>query len=161
MPFTPYHFGPASTLGLLLNKFINLTTFFVASVILDIEPFVVLFFNLGSPLHGFFHSFLGGGIVAIILSLIVITLTNKIQKLTSFLKIKQNFSKKAILIASFSGIYLHILFDAPLYTDIKPFYPLDINPFYGILSSGTIYEACVILLFIGISIYLFMLFKKK
>lgn len=161
MPFTPYHFGPASAFGLLLNRFINLTTFVVASIIIDIEPFVVLFFNLDCPLHGFFHSFLGGSVIAVILSSVIITLNTKIQQLTSFFRIKQNFSKKAIWIASFSGIYLHILFDAPLYTDIKPFYPLDTNPFYGILSSGTIYNACVILFLIGILTYLFMLFKIK
>jgi membrane-bound metal-dependent hydrolase YbcI (DUF457 family) len=161
MPFTPYHFGPAFAFGLLLNRFINLTTFIVANVIIDIEPFVVLFFNLDYPLHGFLHSFLGGSVIAVILSLMMIALSNKIQKLTSFIGIKQNFSKKAIWVASFSGIYLHILFDAPLYTDIKPFYPFAANPFYGSLSSWTIYNACAILFFIGISIYLFMLFKKK
>lgn len=160
MPFTPFHLGPAAVLGLLFNRYINLTTFLVASIIIDIEPFVVSFFNLDYPLHGFLHSFLGGGVVAILLSLITITLSNEIQELTSFLRIKQNFSKKAIWIASFSGIYLHILFDAPLYTDIKPFYPLNINPFYGI-NSWIIHITCDISFFIGILIYLFMLFKKK
>jgi len=161
MPLTPFHLGPASAFGLLFNRFINLTAFVLASVIIDIEPFVVLVFNLDYPLHGFFHSFLGGSVVAVVLSLTIIALSDKIRKLTGFFRIKQNFSKKAVWAASFSGIYLHILFDAPLYADIMPFYPLDSNPFYGILSRGAMYDACAVLLLIGISMYLFMLFKGK
>ena len=29
------------------------------------------------------------------------------------------------------GAWLHVLFDAPLYSDMKPFYPLQANPLYG------------------------------
>jgi hypothetical protein len=65
MPFTPYHLGPALFLGLLFLRFIDFPTFLIASVIMDVEPFLVLFFNLNYPLHGFFHSLLGGTLVAI------------------------------------------------------------------------------------------------
>jgi len=161
MPLTPFHLGPASAFGLLFNRFMNLTAFVIASVIVDIEPLVVLLFNLDYPLHGFFHSFLGGGIVAAALSLAVIALSGKIRKWTGFFRIRQNFSKKAVCAASFSGVYLHILFDAPLYADIRPFYPLDFNPFYGIVSRGAVYDACGMLFLAGISLFLFMLFKGK
>lgn len=161
MPFTPFHLGPASAFGLLLNRFLNLTTFIVASVIIDIEPLMVLFFNLNYPLHGFFHSFLGGSIVAVVMAFLITTFSNSIQQMTNFIKIKQNFSKKAIWLASFSGIYLHILFDAPLYTDIRPFYPLDINPFYGLVSASVIYSLCAILILAGVLIYAYMRIKNK
>jgi len=158
---TPFHLGPASAFGLLFNRFMNLTAFVIASVIVDIEPLVVLLFNLDYPLHGFFHSFLGGGVVAVAISLAIMAQSHKVRKLTGFFRIRQNFSKKAIWAASFSGVYLHILFDAPLYADIKPFCPSDFNPLYGIVSKGTMYDACGVLLLIGIFLFLFMLFKKK
>lgn len=121
MPLTPFHLGPATFFGLILNRFLNLTTFVLGNVILDIEPFLVLVFNLNYPLHGFFHSFLGASFIALVLALLMIVFQKRIEDFTKFLKLKQNFSKRAIWLASFLGVYFHILFDAPLYTDIRPF----------------------------------------
>lgn len=67
MPFTPFHFGPGLLIGLVFS-FIDFPTFLIASLIVDIEPFLVLFFNFNYSLHGFFHSFLGGTIIALILN---------------------------------------------------------------------------------------------
>ena len=60
MPFTPFHLGPALFLGLLLFRLVDLPTFLAANVILDLEPLAVLLLDLDYPLHGLFHSFLGG-----------------------------------------------------------------------------------------------------
>jgi len=62
MPFTPYHLGPSSWIGLILFKILDFPTLLVASVVIDIEPFCVFVFNAPWPLHGFLHSFLGGSI---------------------------------------------------------------------------------------------------
>ena len=51
MPFTPYHLGPGLFVGLLFLSFIDFPTFLVASVIVDVEPFMVLALNLNYPLH--------------------------------------------------------------------------------------------------------------
>jgi len=127
MPFTPYHFGPGLLIGLLFLSFIDFPTFLIASVIVDIEPFLVLFFNLNYPLHGFFHSFLGGFIIAFILTMIMTKIRELFTPIMSFFKIQQEISFKKIFLASLLGIYIHILLDSPLYTDIRPFFPLDFN----------------------------------
>jgi hypothetical protein len=49
----------------------------------------------------------------------------------SFLKLEQKISYLRILIAALIGIYVHILLDAPIYTDIMPFFPVDLNPFFS------------------------------
>ena len=160
MPFTPFHLGPASSLGLAFNRFLNLTALVIAGIIIDIEPFAVLFFNLNYPLHGFFHSFLGSSIVAVVMAFLITGFSKSIKQITAFIRIKQNFSKRAIWLASFSGAYLHILLDAPLYTDIKPFYPLGGNPLYGLIGASSIYLLCAILLLSGVFFYLHKIIKK-
>lgn len=156
MPLTPFHLGPALFFGLLLFQIIHLPTFVVANVILDIEPFMILLFAPGYALHGFFHSFLGGLIVAIILSLVMIKMDGKVQKIMSFFKLEQKHSKKSIWLASFFGIYLHILLDAPVHTDIKPFFPSTANPFYNSqISLGSEVGFCLILLIIGVGLYFY------
>jgi len=71
MPLTSYHLGSGLMIGLLFLNFIDFPTFLIASITVDIEPFIVLFFNLDYPLHGFFYSFLGGTIVALLLTVVM------------------------------------------------------------------------------------------
>lgn len=161
MPFTPYHWGPSSWIGLLLFKVLDFPALLISSVIVDVEPFCVLVFRLNYPLHGFLHSFLGGAIVAILLATALFCLRNPIIKVMKVVKLDQRSSFRKIVLTSFIGVYLHILLDAPLYTDIKPFYPLEINPFYGLFSSYSIYTFCRISFVIGIIFYLYRLFAQR
>lgn len=161
MPLTPFHLGPALFFGLLLFRKIHLPTFLIANVIVDFEPFLVLVFGLDYPLHGFFHSFLGGSIIAVILSLVMIRLDERTQRVMAFFKLRQNHSKKGIWLASFAGVYLHILLDSFLYTDIKPLFPLTANPFYiGSMFIGLeIYSFCVISFILGFALYAYTILK--
>ncbi len=161
MPFTPFHWGPTLLIGILLFGIFDLPSLLISSVLVDIEPFLVLFLNLDYPLHGPLHSFTGGSIIAILTSLIVYTSKNNINKIMQFPGLDQNTSFKKILWTSFFGAYTHILLDSILYKDIKPFYPLDGNPFYGSLSSQQIYQFCILTFMIAIIVYSYRLFSGK
>ena len=165
MPFTPFHIGPGLLIGLLFLSFIDFPTFLIASIIVDIEPFLVLVFNLDYPLHGFFHSFLGGTIIALILTVIMIKVRKFFTPIMSFFKIEQEFSFKKIILASLLGIYIHILLDSPIYIDIQPFFPLDFNPFYRTTSLPGLLETmiCVLCFIAGLIVYIIrlMIFRKK
>jgi membrane-bound metal-dependent hydrolase YbcI (DUF457 family) len=145
MPFTPYHFGPGFLIGLLFLSFIDFPTLLIGSIIVDIEPFLVLVFNLDYPLHGFFHSFLGGTIAALILTMIMAKGRKYLTPILAFFKIKQKISITRILSASLIGIYIHILLDSPIYTDIRPFFPLNLNPFY---ISDNLYRFLILMIFV-------------
>jgi membrane-bound metal-dependent hydrolase YbcI (DUF457 family) len=165
MPFTPYHLGPALLFGLVFLGFIDFPTFLVASVIVDIEPFLVLTLNLNYPLHGFFHSFLGGTLVAILLTLTMFRIREKLSPLLAFFKIEQKISVKRILAAAILGIYIHILLDSRGYTDIQPFYPSTYNPLLttGILAGLDSYIFCIWCFFGAPIIYIIrlLLFWRK
>ena len=123
VPLTPYHLGPGLLLWVFFLRRLDLLTVLVASVIVDIEPFVVILLSLEYPLHGFFHSFMGGSLIAVSLAALI----NHFRKDIGF---------KKIILSSFCGVFLHILLDSVLYTDIMPFFPSEFNPFYGALTSG-------------------------
>ncbi len=160
MPFTPYHLGPALLFGLLFLSFIDFPTFLVANVIVDIEPFLALTLNLNYPLHGFFHSFLGGTLVAVLLALMMHKIRDKLSPLLSFFKLEQKTSFMKILVAALAGIYIHILLDSRIYTDIQPFYPSTFNPLLttGILAGLDAYIFCIWCFFGAIIVYFFRLF---
>lgn len=157
MPFTPFHWGPSSWIGLLLFKIFDFPTLLIASVIVDIEPFCVFVFNAPWHLHGFLHSFLGGSILAFFTAIIFYLLKTQIKKVMTVFKLAQTSSFKKILWTSFFGIYFHILLDSFLYTDIKPFYPLGSNPFLEFFSYSQIYLFCGLSFLIGILFYLIRL----
>lgn len=154
MPFTPFHWGPASWIGLLLFKIFDLPGLIVASVVVDIEPVCVLLFNLNYPLHGFFHSFLGGSILGVGVAVIFHFLKDKTARIMAAFKLTQHSSFKKILYTSFFGVYFHILLDSFLYKEMRPFYPLESNPLFGLFSSYQLYLFCSLSFFAGLLLYL-------
>ena len=154
MPFTPYHFGPALLVGVLLFPFIDFATVIVASVILDLEPLAVIFFNLPGPLHAFFHTYLGATIVALVLSICIYPFRKYINEIVSFFGLRQESSFRHILPASLIGTYSHVLLDSFLYVEMNPFFPALGNPFVGFLAFGFVYNLCLVLGIIGFFAYI-------
>ena len=155
MPFTPFHFGPALCLGIPLRKHIHAPTFILANVILDIEPLLVLAIGLNYPLHGYLHTFIAAVGVGVAFGFTMFFLERTMHPLykTLLLEPEASFKKSQFIIAGVLGTMLHVLFDAPLYLEIKPFYPLTVNPLYGSFSSLQIYLLCVWMGVLGIIFY--------
>ena len=160
MPFTPFHFGPTLMLGLLLRR-ISLPAILIGSVIADGEGFSVLFLGLDYPLHGYAHTFLGASIIAILLIIVLYLLRSPMEKVMDFVRLPQQVTWPGLAIGSFIGTFSHVILDSFLYTDIKPFYPSNYNPFYAFISSPFVYKTCTLLFVGGIIIYVILLIKKK
>jgi hypothetical protein len=155
VPFTPFHLGPGLLFGLLLFSCVDLPRFFVASVVIDIEPFFVLSLNLNYPDHCYLHAFFGGAVVAFLLAFAMSSIRGTPSPLMSFLELEQKTSFKSIVLASVFGIYLRILVDSPLMSDIRPFYPIESNPLlaYGMFVGLEIYTFYVLSFLRGAIIY--------
>jgi membrane-bound metal-dependent hydrolase YbcI (DUF457 family) len=155
MPLTPFHLGPAIVLGLIFLRYVDLPTFLIANVIVDIEPMFIILVNLDLTHHQFLHTFLGGTFVAIILTWIMKKIRNKLSPLLIVVKIEQKVSMRNILLASLSGIYIHIILDSLMHADIRPFYPLMDNPFLNesILSVLSVYMVCIWSVIGGLIVY--------
>lgn len=160
MPLTPYHLGPAFLVGLLLLSYIDFPTFVIASVIVDVEPMVVLLLKLDMPLHGFFHSFIGGTLAALALTAFMAKFRKRFSGLLSFFRLERKASLKGILAAALLGVYIHLLLDSTMHADMQPFYPLPINPFLeqGPLAGLTATMICVWCFMGAIIVYAAMLF---
>jgi membrane-bound metal-dependent hydrolase YbcI (DUF457 family) len=150
MPLPPYHLGSGLGIGLGLFRFLDFPTLLVASVIVDVEPFVVLVFKPGYIYHGFFHSFLGGSVLAIVTGIAVYLLRGWIQRIMAVFKLAQKSSFRKIMWTSFLGAYLHVLLDSFTHNDMKPFYPIDGNPFLDVFTYKQVELLCVIVFIIAV-----------
>ena len=155
MPFTPYHFGLALALGLPLRRYLHAPTFIIASVILDVEPLLVLTLGLNYPLHGYMHTLIVALAVGALLGYVMFRLEGSFVSLYKQLLLETDakIGLRSFMATGALGTVVHVLLDSPLYDDILPFYPLAVNPVYNPALSLEIYSVCVWMGAIGLIYY--------
>ena len=154
MPFTPYHFGPSACIALPLRKYIDIPVFILANVAVDLEPLAVILFDLNYPLHGYFHTFLVGTVVALVWGLIAYWGKSILQRLMKLFHLSYETNFRKMLLSAILGIWFHILLDGQLYTDIQPFWPLNSNPFFNLITPKTVRLLCTISFLPAIVLYI-------
>jgi membrane-bound metal-dependent hydrolase YbcI (DUF457 family) len=154
MPFTPFHFGPSATVAFPLKRKMDIPIFILANVAIDIEPLTVMILNLSYPLHGYAHSFLGSGLVGALWGVIGFKGKGILHRAMQFIGLRYETTMTKAIISGIFGALCHVLLDAPIYTDIKPFYPLASNPLYGLVPENTMYLFCSILFVPAFLLYL-------
>ncbi|MDI6691622.1 MAG: hypothetical protein QME50_07170 [Candidatus Bathyarchaeota archaeon] len=135
----------------------------MASVIPDLEPFCVMYFHLYDyPLHGFFYSYVGVSILAVLTVLIIYPLRGGLDRVLTIFGISQKFSFRKIMFTFFS-VCFHVFFDSFLYEEMNPFYPLLGNPFIDLLLPygpySIIYGFCSLTALLGIALYFYKTVK--
>lgn len=153
MPFTPYHFGPHGCVGLVCKRYLDLPVFVLANVAVDLEPLAVMVFGLSYPHHGYCHTFLIGAVVGIVWALIAYPFRDVIKVIMNAFRLTYSTTLIKMIVSGVLGVWLHVLFDAPLYPDIRPFFPWETNPLYGIVSRSVVYRFCAICFVPAIVLY--------
>jgi len=160
MPFTPLHWGPGLLIGLLAFPWLDLPCLLIASVIVDVEPLVLMM--QGAPvLHAFFHTHLGATIAGLALSPIVYVSKGLLQALLRFFGLEQSTSSLKIVVTSLIGTNFHVFLDSFLYPEMHPLFPLVGNPFYGMLTSSQIYLFCIVGFAAAVPLYLFRMWRAR
>lgn len=160
MPFTPFHLGPAFLLGQIFEKRINLISILLGSVIIDVRATYCLFAGC-RPLHGPLHTFLMATIIVFLLTWLIFTQRQWLQKITDRLQVDQTYSFMSIIAGSIIGTWGHVLFDSFLYTDIRPLWPLTGNPFLDLAGQGAIYLVCMLSFLPAMIIYFQRYLKRQ
>jgi len=132
MPFTPLHLGSAIVFGYPLRRKIHWPTFIVANVLVDVEPLLVFTGVLmagGYSLHGYLHTFLASLVAGSALGYAMLRLDRFLRDLFERLHLVEGgVGLHGYILGGVLGWGLHVLLDSPLYTDIRPLFPLQLNP---------------------------------
>ena len=145
MPFTPFHFGPHGCISLPLHRRLDIPVFIGVNVAIDIEPLVVMTYDLDYPVHGYCHTLLVGGVVGVLFATAAYPVRRAIGTVMRLFRLPYAPSWGQMALSGVLGAWLHVLFDAPLYGDIRPFYPMQANPLYGVLSRRGLQHLCSLL----------------
>lgn len=154
MPFTPYHLGPALLVALALYPLIDIPAFLLATIVLDLEPFVAILTGNKLPLHGRFHSLTLGTIVGLLVSVTVILYRRYGKPLNIKTRLDHEYTIKQTILTSIAGVWLHTLLDSFLYADLNLFYPLKWSPLLGLLQKESIQQGCIVSFILSVMVYL-------
>ena len=171
MPFTPFHIVSGTSLKSIFPKYFSWSTFALTNVLIDCEP-LYYFFTTGALSHKFFHTIIGGSIIAIICATLGkpicefgLRIWNKNFKMENkkWLKTDSKISKISSWSCALIGAYSHLLFDSIMHRDMTPFSPFsNHNGLLRIISIENLHYICLGLFAMGIFIYLFRkLFLNK
>ena len=116
MPLTPLHLAA----GMPLKKWISLKAFIIVNILIDLEPGMILLFDmdtLGYPLHQGVHSL--GGVTLAGCVTVAMLFTLRVAALLPIVR------------GAFWGAYSHLFLDALVHSDVTPFGPfLQGNPVF-------------------------------
>ena len=116
--------GVALLVGYPLRRWIDWPTFIVSSIIIDLEPFIVLMAGLRYPTHGLMHTFILSIPFGSAVGFILYVFRERYSRLMVNLALTDRaYGIGAYISAGILGFSLHTLMDSPLYGEMKPFYP--------------------------------------
>jgi hypothetical protein len=144
MPLTPFHLGPVLLFGYPLRRRMDLVTFLVASVLLDVRAALVFFGALPEPLHGPLHNtYLGALAVALAFAGGVLLVSRRVPAIAQRVSSRPE-SARPVVFASVAGTWSHVTLDAFVHSGMRPFYPLPGNPLYGLIDPFVVYGLCAL-----------------
>lgn len=160
MPLTPFHWS-VLVFALAAPALVYLPAIAISSVIIDIEPFSVLFLGVTGPVHGFWHTYLAAGIAGLAVGLFLLPFRKRIDSWMRALHMSQsNLSDRTVVATGIFGAWTHVFLDSFLYTDIQPFAPFSpANPLLGMLSPATVYGLSALGLLAALLLFTLHLFK--
>lgn len=155
MPFTPFHLGPAIVIGLLALKYLDFPTFVAANLVVDWRATLVFFDIIEGPLHSWPSTFPGSIVTAAALGTSMLFLRPRIDRIMQDVGIEQDFGRKKIFAAAFTGVFLHVMIDAFHHPNVYAFMVEGFRPFYGLMSTGEVRLVCTALLVFSVPLYIY------
>ena len=155
MPVTPFHGG----IGLLckppLGRHFSFTLFFATQIAIDLESAYYLVRG-EYPVHRFFHTFVGAGLVCVVVALILRRPCEALvralpREWPAWVERTPGISVGTALLTALVGVVAHVVPDSIMHADARPLSPFsDRNPFLGVVSLGELHLGLICFGTIGI-----------
>ena len=159
MPITPFHFGPGALFKCAAPQSFSWTVFALANVLIDLEP-ISLFFLTGDPAHPWLHTAPGAIGVAVFAAMAgrrpcewFLRWWNRqlSPAQAKWLGVPDTIDSAAAWAGALVGTISHILLDAIMHSDVRPFWPFVAgNPMQGAIAIETLQWICVVAGVLGV-----------
>lgn len=141
MPFTPFHLGPGALFKAVGGRHFSFMVFGGAQVLMDIEPLIGLIQHR-PVLHGYTHTLAGALLIGLAAGLSGRPISQWVLRMLSVPH--WQISWRAAFAGAFAGTYSHVILDALMHADMRPWWPLAAgNGLLGAVPLGTLHLLCV------------------
>jgi len=150
MPFTPFHLGPGALFKSTGGRHFSFMIFGGSQVLMDLEPLVRII-RRDAVLHGASHTVAGAfgiGVVSAVAG-------RPVSQFALWLLGQRDprISWTVAFASAFIGTYSHIVLDAVMHPDMRPFWPFTVgNPLLGAIHVGALHLLCVACGLLGMTI---------
>ena len=161
MPITPFHFGPGALFKCAAPGHLSWTVFALANMLIDLEP-ITLFFVTGDPTHPWLHTPPGAIAVAIVAATggrwpcewFLRWWNRQLNPVQArWLAAPTEISSAQAWSGALVGTFSHVLLDAVMHMDVRPFWPLvQGNPLQGLIAIEQLQWTCVVAGVLGIGV---------
>jgi hypothetical protein len=152
VPFTPFHMGPGVVVKAVLGRHFSLMAYGVAQVAMDLEPLVRLLRG-ERFVHGLSHTLAGAtviGLAALVIGrpicqhLLNFWTPGPASPFQFWLRGPPRLTWTAAATGAFVGTYSHIVLDAIMHVEMRPWWPLgDRNDLLGLVSMEALHLGCL------------------
>lgn len=147
MPFTPFHLGPGALFKAAGGHRFSFMVFGGSQVMMDIEPLLGIIQGK-AILHGYTHTLAGALVIGIAAGLIG-------KPVSAFVLHHARIPHRpltwgAACAGAMAGTFSHIVFDALMHADMRPWWPLaDTNGLLALVPLDVLHLACLAMAVLG------------
>lgn len=150
MPFTPIHLGAGAAFKAIGDRHFSFMVFGGAQVMMDIEPLIGILRD-SDVLHGPSHTLLGALLIGMLAGLIGRPISLWVLRLLGFAQAQISWT--ASFAGALLGTFSHIVLDAMMHADMRPWWPLASgNRLLDTLPIDHLHLLCLLLGVIGAAI---------
>lgn len=142
MPFTPFHLGPGAVFKAIGGRHFSFLVFGGAQVLMDLEPLAGIV--RGAPvLHGYSHTVAGALAIGIVAALLGRPISNRV--LAGLPGVHAPLTWTAAFAGALAGTFSHIVLDAVMHDDMRPWWPLsEANGLLHVVSVDRLQMGCAV-----------------
>jgi hypothetical protein len=156
MPATPFHLGPGLLIKAAAPRQFSMAAYTLTQAVIDIESGYHLLRN-DFPVHREMHTFVVGGMIGLLCGLIVSRGGAWLARPRDVIR-EEIAAEYRLWVALPSGIFgglFHVVLDAIMHADMRPFRPFSMaNPLYDLVSVRMVYLFCVLTGVVGAALLL-------
>ena len=147
MPFTPFHLGPGAVFKAVGGRHFSFMVFGGTQVLMDIEPLVRILRG-DAILHGYTHTLAGALAIGTLAGIVGRPVSTFVLRL---LRIPHHpFTWTASFIGAYIGSFSHVLLDALMHPDMRPWWPFSsANGLLGAVPVGWLHLGCAAAAVVG------------
>jgi hypothetical protein len=161
MPYTPYHFGPSSLIGLLLRRWIDIPVFVLVNLAIDLEILVVEILEPRRLVPRYAHTLLLGTAVGIIWGIASYFFRRFFKWIMDRIQIPYKTSMSKMILSGIFGAWVHLLTDGLYRSNVRLFWPIKLaNPLTR-FSRREVDLLCVLCFIAAFVVYIWILAKRS